>query len=261
MGTQPSDQTLNRRTTDHFGIVMKTSPLLSALLLLGFASTGMATWDWSLSNIANFKTEISGNMMVGCLGEAKANSFSAGLSQCNVAPNLKAGTWMLNNAVDHTDLTCGQIKKFRKLIKSELCAANVCQTTRNTKQGYGNLDWARLDSIFNGTVLDASSEQQGEIIHRDMVTEIKGCKNEAMRFLEENIVNIMQTLKQGARQKADGSRLGCNNGEGIKVELGNQKVGCRKVLKRVLITNCVRRAFVNQCAAAMAETLPRVPRQ
>ena len=115
---------------------------------------------------------------------------------------------MLNNAVERTDLTCGQIKKFRKLIKSELCAANVCQTTRNTKQGYGNLDWARLDSIFNGTLLDASSEQQGEIIHRDMVTEIKECKNEAMRFLEENIVNIMQTVKQGARQKADGSRLG-----------------------------------------------------
>ena len=115
---------------------------------------------------------------------------------------------MLNNAVDHTDLTCGQIKKFRKLIKSELCAANVCQTTRNTKQGYGNLDWARLDWIFNGTVLDASSEQQGEIVHRDMVTEIEECKDEAMRFLEENIVDIMQTIKQGARQKADGSRLG-----------------------------------------------------
>ena len=115
---------------------------------------------------------------------------------------------MLNNSVERTDLTCGQIKKFRKLIKSELCAANVCQTTRNTKQGYGNLDWDRLDSIFNGTILDASSKQKGEIIHRDMVTEIKECKDEAMSFLEENIVNIMQTLKQGARQKADGSRLG-----------------------------------------------------
>merc|ERR1712117_912173 len=126
MGTQPSDQSqigfrdqsLNGRTTDYFVIVMKTSPLLSALLLLGFASTGMATWDWSLSNIANFKTEITGDMMVGCLGEA-------------------------------------------------------------------------------------------------------------MRFLEENIVDIMQTVKQGARQKADGSRLGCNNGEGIMVEFENQPVGYR----------------------------------
>ena len=35
---------------------MKTS-LLCPLLLLGFASVGMA-WDWSLGNIANFKTEI-----------------------------------------------------------------------------------------------------------------------------------------------------------------------------------------------------------
>ena len=32
-------------------------------------------------------------MMVGCLGEAKANAFSAGLSECDVAPNLKAGNW------------------------------------------------------------------------------------------------------------------------------------------------------------------------
>ena len=114
---------------------------------------------------------------------------------------------MLNNAVDRTDLTCGQIKKFRKLIKSELCAANVCQTTRNTKQGYGNLDWARLDSIFNGTVLDASSEQ-GMIIPRTMKREIKKCKNDALSFLEENFSDIMQTVEQGARQKADGSRLG-----------------------------------------------------
>ena len=38
---------------------MKTSPLFSALLLLGLASTGMATWDWSLGNINNFKTEIT----------------------------------------------------------------------------------------------------------------------------------------------------------------------------------------------------------
>ena len=115
---------------------------------------------------------------------------------------------MLNNAVDHTGLKCGQIKKFRKLMRSELCAANVCQTTRNTKEGYGNLDWARLDWIFNGTVLDASTEQQGEIVHRDMANEIRECKNEAMSFLEENVSDIMQTVKQGARQKADGSRLG-----------------------------------------------------
>ena len=36
---------------------MKTSPHFSAMLLLGLASTGMATWDWSLGNIANFQRE------------------------------------------------------------------------------------------------------------------------------------------------------------------------------------------------------------
>ena len=115
---------------------------------------------------------------------------------------------MLNNAVDRTNLTCGQIKKFRTLMRSELCAANVCQTTRNTKEGYGSLDWARLDWIFNGTVLEMSTEQQGEIVHRDMVTEIRECKNDAKRFLEENVRDIRQTVRQGARQNGAGTRLG-----------------------------------------------------
>ena len=46
---------------------MKTFPLLAAFLLLGFASTGMATWDWSLGNIANFKTEITVSEEIGNL--------------------------------------------------------------------------------------------------------------------------------------------------------------------------------------------------
>ena len=31
--------------------------------------------------------------MVGCLGEAKANAFSAGLSECPESPNLNEGNW------------------------------------------------------------------------------------------------------------------------------------------------------------------------
>ena len=111
-GTQPSDQSLNRRTTNYFVIVMKTSPLFSALLLLGFASSGLATWDWSLDNIANFKTNISvsvlemgflscltssasqAELMQGCLGEAKANEFGEGLMQCPTSPSEAIeGNW------------------------------------------------------------------------------------------------------------------------------------------------------------------------
>ena len=51
------DQSQNRRSTQPI-IAMRTSLLPSTLLLLGFASTGMASWDWSLDNIGNFKTEI-----------------------------------------------------------------------------------------------------------------------------------------------------------------------------------------------------------
>ena len=32
-------------------------------------------------------------MMVQCLGEAKANAFSAGLSGCPESPNLDASNW------------------------------------------------------------------------------------------------------------------------------------------------------------------------
>ena len=48
----------------------------------------------------------------------------------------------------------------------------------------------------------------GEIVHSDVVNEIRDCKKDAMRFLEENARDIKQTVEQGARQKADGSRLG-----------------------------------------------------
>ena len=91
---------------------MKTSPLFSALLLLGFASTGLATWDWSLDNIANFKTNISvsllevgflscltssasqAELMQGCLGEAKANEFGEGLMECPASPSEAIeGNW------------------------------------------------------------------------------------------------------------------------------------------------------------------------
>ena len=55
--SHPPDQSRKRRSTRPI-IAMRTSLLPSALLLLGFASTGMASWDWSLDNIANFQTEI-----------------------------------------------------------------------------------------------------------------------------------------------------------------------------------------------------------
>merc|ERR1711879_817672 len=241
MGTQPSDQSLNRRTTDYFVIVMKTSPLFSALLLLGLASTGMATWDWSLGNINNFKTEITPELMLGCLGEAKANEFGAGLMACPESPTLVEDNWMLS---PDDDLTCSNIRNFRQLLRSEICAANVCQSTKNTKQGYGNLDWDRMHWIYNMSAID--EKRDGESMDPDFLGEIVDCTKEAKQFLKDNYGTIWQTVNQGAQ----GAQLSCNEGRGIPVGLPNQQVQYRKVLKRVLISNCVKRAFVNWCAAA-----------
>ena len=113
---------------------------------------------------------------------------------------------MLNHAVDRTDLTCGQIQMFRNLMQHELCAANVCQTTKNTREKYGNLDWGRIHWIYNMSAIDANKD--GESINPDFLGDIVGCKNDAMQFLEVHARKIGQTVAQGARQKADGSRLG-----------------------------------------------------
>merc|ERR1712027_13441 len=251
MGTQPSDQSLNGRTTNYFVIVMKTSPLFSALLLLGFASSGLATWDWSLDNIANFKTNISAELMQGCLGEAKANEFGEGLMQCPTSPSEAIeGNWMLSNAVDRTNLTCGQVWDWRNLLRHEICAANVCQSTKNTRDKYGNLDWNRIHWIYNMSAID--EKKDGESMSPKFLIEIRDCKNEAMQFLRDNYGTIRRTAEQGARQNDAGTRLGCNEGRGIPVGIpGQRNIGpYRKVLKRVLISNCVKRAFVNRCAEA-----------
>ena len=113
---------------------------------------------------------------------------------------------MLNNAVDRTNLTCGQIMKFRRLMRHEICAANVCQSTKNTKEKYGNLDWGRIHWIYNMSAIDANKD--GESINPEFLKAITGCKKDAMEFLKENRRNIKQTVLQGARQKEDGSRLG-----------------------------------------------------
>ena len=78
---------------------------------------------------------------------------------------------MLNNAVDKTNLTCPMIRKFRKLMTHELCAANVCKATKNTGEEYGKLNWARIRWIFNGTILESVGED-GEL-NGDMVADIR----------------------------------------------------------------------------------------
>ena len=40
----------------------------------------------------------------------------------------------LHRMLNTTDLTCGQIKEFRELLTHEICAANVCQSTKNTRE-------------------------------------------------------------------------------------------------------------------------------
>ena len=34
-----------------------------------------------------------GELMLGCLGEAKANAFAEGLSECPASPTLNEGNW------------------------------------------------------------------------------------------------------------------------------------------------------------------------
>ena len=113
---------------------------------------------------------------------------------------------MLNHAVNRTDLTCGQIKKFRRHMTHEICAADVCLSTKNTNNQYGNLDWNRIHWIYNMSAIDANKD--GESINPEFLKAITGCKKDAMEFLKENRRNIKHTIQQGARQKEDGSRLG-----------------------------------------------------
>ena len=75
---------------------------------------------------------------------------------------------MLNNAVDQTDLNCNMIRKFRKLMKHELCAADVCQATKNTREEYGRLDWARIEWIFNGTILMGPDGEPNDAMQADI---------------------------------------------------------------------------------------------
>ena len=56
------------------------------------------------------------------------------------------------------DLTCSNIRNFRQLLRSEICAANVCQSTKNTKDKYGNLDWGRIHWIYNMSAIDENRD-------------------------------------------------------------------------------------------------------
>merc|ERR1712027_53806 len=166
---------------------------------------------------------------------------------CPASPTLNEDNWMLS---PDDDLTCSDIRNFRQLLRSEICAANVCQSTKNTRDKYGNLDWNRIHWIYNMSAID--EKKDGESMNATFLIEIRDCKNEAMQFLRDNYGTIRRTAEQGARQNDAGTRLGCNEGRGIPVGIpGQRNIGpYRKVLKRVLISNCVKRAFVNRCAEA-----------
>ena len=95
------------------------------------------------------------------------------------------------------DLTCSDIRNFRQLLRSEICAANVCQSTKNTKQGYGNLDWGRIHWIYNMSAIDEN--RGGESMNPAFLGEIWRCKDEAKQFLRDNYGTIRQTVDQGAQ--------------------------------------------------------------
>ena len=85
-----------------------------------------------------------------------------------IHPVLSITCRMLNNAVDQTNLNCSMIRKFRKLMKHELCAADVCQATKNTREEYGQLDWARIEWIFNGTILAGPDGEPNDAMQADI---------------------------------------------------------------------------------------------
>ena len=115
---------------------------------------------------------------------------------------------MLSNAVDRTNLTCGQVWDWRNLLTHEICAANVCQSTKNTPHStqYGRLDWNRIHWIYNMSAIDENKD--GESMNPVFLIEIRDCKNEAMQFLRDNYGTIRRTAEQGARQNDAGTRLG-----------------------------------------------------
>ena len=114
---------------------------------------------------------------------------------------------MLSNAVDRTNLTCGQVWDWRNLLTHEICAANVCQSTKNTPDNtYGRLDWNRIHWIYNMSAID--EKKDGESMNPKFLGEIVNCKEGAKQFLKENYWTIRQTVNQGARQNDAGTRLG-----------------------------------------------------
>ena len=127
---------------------------------------------------------------------------------------------MLSNAVDRTNLTCGQVWDWRNLLRHEICAANVCQSTKNTRDKYGNLDWNRIHWIYNMSAID--EKKDGESMNATFLIEIRDCKNEAMQFLRDNYGTIRRTAEQGARQNDAGTRLGY-------VELIENEIFCGKL--------------------------------
>ena len=113
---------------------------------------------------------------------------------------------MLNHAVNRTDLTCGQIKKFRRHMTHEICAADVCLSTKNTNNQYGNLDWNRIHWIYNMSAIDENCD--GESMNPKFLGEIVDCNNKAKLFAKEKWRTIKETAEQGAGQNEAGTRLG-----------------------------------------------------
>jgi len=200
--------------------MMKTS-LLSTLLLLGLSSSGMA-WDWNLNNIASFNTEITYPYMLNCLGPVKAANFGAAMGACTAAPTLDQTTWLLNN-IDNP--TCDMFEKFNQLIvQHETCLANVCQTTNDD----ATVDENQINGIFTGTALENKLD--------DMKTDVRACAIKVATFMNNNGGDIVTAWTNGANA--------CN-----KIVPTNAAI--RRLVKRVAVSNCVKRTFVDKCGDYM----------
>jgi len=196
---------------------MKTS-LLSALLLLGFASSGMA-WDWELSNINNFKTYIPGAYFPGCLGQAKTDAFMVALAPCytlSPIPDL---------ATDWLPTTCDKKRKFKELMQHELCVANVCLSTNSD----ATLNETRIDWIFDHPIIRDERDAMKEAI--------RDCAEGAATFMDDYFEdNFEESMEDGD--------LTCSPTiEPIEPVETN--------VKRVLVSQCVKRTFVNTCEAVL----------
>jgi len=199
---------------------MKTS-LLSALLLLGFASSGMA-WDWELSNIQSFNTDIPYSYMTTCLGEEKAAGFAAGMQGCTAGPTLNDANWLLNNIANPT---CPMFEKFNQLlVQHELCLADVCQTVHDD----ATINEDRINWIFEGTVLEDEID--------DMTVTVYDCAGEAYDFMDTNGDDIVSAWQNGA---------------GVCGWAVLDDDAIRRIVERVAVSNCVKRTFVNTCEAFM----------